>query len=317
MFSSDRLDRGEAISGDFGFYPRLLDVRGDRFEIETLDDHASVVSQVVNSSNVYNGWYYPEAEQQFDIATGSVRDLPYAPRVFGLPKTHMMTVFGDKDKSAIEFAVWSFSFFSGMRMTTTEAGYLDATPVKPGTMVDFVLTQHDLAKAIDLSLAYLDRKRSNPRSLKRVASVIHALFLAQYPRSLPFERFNYLYIALDTCYRIFISEGAKNPARSHASRVQWMCETVGIETPEWAKYDNGSNPELAEVRNNTFHEGLFFDEPLGFSIYGGNNRGVDAPHVELQMEGLVCRLLVAILGASEAEYVRTPIDTRHKFGLDF
>lgn len=74
--------------------------------------------------------------------------------------------------------------------------------------------------------------------------------------------------------------------------------------------------DLATVRNDAIHEALFFDEPLGFAIYGGNTQGLDTGTVMLQMQALVCRLLVAILGKPKICYVLSPVDTRQVQVLD-
>ena len=52
-------------------------------------------------------------------------------------------------------------------------------------------------------------------------------------------------------------------------------------------------------------------EPLGFALHGvGTNK-----NLTLEMEALICRLLVALLGAANADYVRSAITTRQRQGL--
>ena len=68
--------------------------------------------------------------------------------------------------------------------------------------------------------------------------------------------------------------------------------------------------------DDTFHEALFFEEPLGFSIYGSSSEEGCSGNVPLEMTNLVCRLLVALLGKPDAEYVQTPVTTRQIHGLD-
>jgi hypothetical protein len=50
--------------------------------------------------------------------------------VFGLPKTHTISL-GDANTAPgyLEFCMWALSFFLGIRLTTTEAGFLDATAI--------------------------------------------------------------------------------------------------------------------------------------------------------------------------------------------
>ncbi|MDP1699153.1 MAG: hypothetical protein Q8L45_15420 [Xanthomonadaceae bacterium] len=101
-----------------------------------------------------------------------------------------------------------------------------------------------------------------------------------------------------------------------AGRVQWMCEKFDIPVPDWAKNAKATPSSLSVVRNDTFHEALFFDRPLGFSIYGGNQSAPDQINTILQMQALVCRLLVAILGQPGSSYIKTPVDTRQRHALE-
>ena len=66
------------------------------------------------------------------------------------------------------------------------------------------------------------------------------------------------------------------------------------------------------IRNPTLHEGLFMGEPLGFALHGiGTNQ-----NLLLEMEALICRLLVALVGAASTDYVQTPINTRGRYLLE-
>ena len=212
--------------------------------------------------------------------------------------------------------VWCLSFFIGMRLTTTESGFLDATPIQPRKLVDFSLSRCTVADVIELALKYLESERGDSRAPKRIAAVIHVLFLAQYPQNLPFEQFQYLYMALDACFKLVAVKEAQEPRTSHAGRVQWMCEKFDIPVPDWAKNAKATPSSLSVVRNDTFHEALFFDWPLGFSIYGGNRPAPDQINTILQMQALVCRLLVAILGQPGSSYIKSPVDTRQRHALE-
>jgi hypothetical protein len=62
----------------------------------------------------------------------------------------------------------------------------------------------------------------------------------------------------------------------------------------------------------TLHEAPFMNEPLGFAVHGvGSNQ-----NLPLEMQGLVCRLLVALIGVPTASYVTFPVNTRQFYGLD-
>lgn len=299
----------------FGYYPVAYYVTTPEFSIHTLPDHEATVATITSHPDVSKDWIYPGAQQQKDIMSGVVRSMPYSARVFSLPKTHVLTLGKNRSREDLDFVVWCLSFFGGMRLTTAEAGFLDATPIKPGTLVDFILSQCTLADVAQLALDYLDTERGDPRAPKRVAAVVHALFLAQRPQNLPFEEFQYLYMALDACFSLASAKETKKPRVLHAERIKWMCDTFGMPVPQWAASTMPGNTALAPIRNDAFHEALFFDEPLGFAVFGGNQASSDYGSVTLQMQALVCRLVVAILGRPGIDYVRMPVDTRQRYAL--
>ncbi|HHK4224519.1 TPA: hypothetical protein ACQTXI_003008 [Pseudomonas aeruginosa] len=305
------------LSAEFGFYPQLCDLKTERFSIRSHRNLKAIEVDVVADPGVHKDWIYPGAQRSLDFMSGRVRSLPHAARVFGLPKTHVLTLHQSANAGDLEFAVWCLSFFLGIRLTTEEAGFLDATPIKPGKLVDFILGGGcNEADVLELAMNYLHSERDDPRATKRVAAVINALFMSHYPQSLSFEQFQYLYMALDACFKLMVDKQAAKPPTNHSGRVQWMCEQFDMPVPDWAKHSREIPSSLSGVRNNAFHEALFFDEPLGFSIYGGSQPAADSGNTPLQMQALVSRLLVAILGKPGASYVSTPVDTRQRYALD-
>ena len=293
----------------FGYYPERLTVNANGILIRPVADLAKIVTATQDSERIEASWIYAPWPGACDIFSGEVRQLPYAARTFGLPKTHEFEHPAPDDDDHLDFHLWVLSFFTGMRLTATEAGFLDATPLKPATLVDF--NMHNLAKAVDLAEAFWIANRGLRLRTRLVAAVIHALFLAQNPRHLQFERFLYLYTALDACYALAASVAPPIGRRPHTDRIAWLCDKFGMTVPSWARLAASSGVEVATIRNETMHEALFMGEPLGFALHGvGTNS-----NLPLEMEALVCRLLVALLGAPTAEYVRTPITTRQQHGL--
>jgi hypothetical protein len=138
------------------------------------------------------------------------------------------------------------------------------------------------------------------------------LFIGQNPRYLQFEKFLLLYSAFDACFALAKSIRQPKARVTHAKRVTWMCDLFGMATPTWANSAAPGSPEIAILRNTTVHEALFMDEPLGFALHGvGTNR-----NLTLEMGGLICRLLVALLGGAHTDYVRSPVHTRQRYILD-
>lgn len=320
------INQSTSVSTEFGYYPERIEIENERFSVKTLSNLENSIAFVTGHPNTHKDWIYAELQRTENILSGETTTLPYSSRTFKLPKTHVLTLHKSDNIEDIDFVVWCLSFFTGMRLTITEAGFLDATPVKKGKLVDFVLSQCTIEDAIELSLDYLESEHSNFRATKRVKAVIHSLFLAQYPQSLSFERFQYLYMSLDSCYKLIEEKSSPKPNRglSHAARVQWMCEQFNICIPDWAitkkkSKNNGSKlyeaSEISEVRNDTLHEALFFDEPLGFAIYSNNQPDGKQINVILEMQHLICRLLVCILRKSDADYVKSSINDRQRKGL--
>lgn len=303
------------VSAEFGYYPEHIEIENERFSIKTLSNFKGVITAVRGNPNVHKNWIYPGAQQNIDF-NGVTSNRPYNARVFGMDKTHELTLHKSDNMEDIDFVVWCLSFFTGIRLTITEAGFIDATPVKKGQLVDFVLSQCTIEDAIELALDYLEAERDSFRATKRISAAIHALFVAQYPHNLPFERFQYLYMGLDTCYKLIETKADPKPDRRmpHALRIQWMCEQFGICVPEWAVL-LGNGSQISKVRNDTMHEALFFDEPLGFAIYSNNQPDGKQINVILEMQHLICRLLVCILGRSDIDYVKSCINDRQRKGL--
>lgn len=287
------------ISAEFGYYPKIVNVDTERFSVKTLDSFEHSVAQVESSPNVYKYWFY----------AGKIPPE----RVFNLPKTHELTLKNNENNDDLDFVVWCLSFFKGMRLTTKENGFIDATPIQSAKLVDFVPMSDTVKDFINLALDYLESEKDNPLAPKRVAAAIHCLFLAQYPKNLQFEKFHYLYMALDTCYKL-VAAKTKAKSQSHAERVEWTCKQFDIPVPIWATVTKNKSV-ISEIRNNAIHEALFCCEPLGFSLYGTKQKIPNNSNIILEMQNLICRLLVAILGKPKIDYVQTPVNTRQRQGL--
>ncbi|WP_180131066.1 MULTISPECIES: hypothetical protein [unclassified Acinetobacter] len=293
------------LSKKFGFLPENLNITNEYFSIQTLDNLEEKISLISLDSNVYKDWIYAPEAQMMDFMTDKIHILPYKSRIFGLPKTHSLTVF-NLHEAQLEFLLWCLSFFVGMRLSTTEDGFLDATPLKQRKIFDFIVPNSELETALLCLTQYMISLDDDELSFKRISSVVHLLLLAQNPQNLNFEKFNYLYMGLDTCYKIVQNKaGKESRPKSNGHRIQWMCEYFEISVPDWAVLHK-KNSLISEIRNNTFHEALFFDEPLGFAIFKSDSNR----NVLLEMQNLICRFLIAILINPKIDYVKTPLDTR-------
>lgn len=295
---------------EFGYCPELLSISNTLISIQQLPNREKAVVEVSSSPQLEADWIYSGTDEVYQMGVG-MRSLPYARRVFGLPKTHVFQHVACDGRDHIDFHIWALSFFLGMRLTATEAGFVDATPIKPRKLVDFLLVNKSLENSLDVTERFWQTRLTYPDRPKLFSAAVHAFFLAQYPRALQFERFMYLYTSLDACYALASSIQPPQRHPTHAARVEWMCNLFGMPVPIWADTSNTQRPELSVIRNATFHEAIFMGEPLGFALHGvGTNQ-----NLTLEMEALICRLLVALIGADTADYVRTAITTRQTYGL--
>ena len=174
---------------EFGYYPDPLPIKTGPVTISSLPDLEQIANGVRASSSIENNWYYAPPQQVRDLPSREVRERPYPTRVFGLPKTHRIEHTAATNEEHLDFHLWALSFFVGMRLTAaaTENGFLDATPVKPHKLVDFIPVCSSLTHAVELAEDFWNMTRDKPCCAKRFGAAVHALFLSQNPRNLPFE----------------------------------------------------------------------------------------------------------------------------------
>lgn len=294
----------------FGYYPWHLQTAAGAITIESLPDLDDSVAAMDGGDGIDGDWIYAPPQRVSHLG-GGVSERPYSSRVFGLPKTHRIAHAEPDNEDHLVFHLWTLSFFTGMRLTAAEAGYVDATPIKPGKLADFLLINSTLDDAVILAETFWTTHKAEPQCARLIAAAVHALFLGQSPIALQFERFLMLYTAFDACFALAKSIHRPSGIVRHAVRVEWMCGLFGMPVPAWADSAAPSGPEVASLRNESVHEALFMGQPLGFALHGvGTNQ-----NLTLEMEALICRLLVALLGAAGAGYVRSPVNTRQRHGL--
>lgn len=292
------------LSLEFGFLPEPFEIDSGIISIRSLPDRELNVNEVVNRPTVDGRWIYaPILESQ--KSSNPEKGLKFVTkRVFSLPKTHVITHANASNDDHMTFLIWCLSFFKGMRFTATDAGFLDATPLEAGILVDFLPVSDTIESLLQLSERFWVDNFAAQKQAKRFEAAIHALFISQNPRFLQFESFLFLYTALDACYRILKEVRQLTSDIPHSRRVSWLCEELGIDVPIWASSGVGSATTVSAIRNDAIHEALFMGEPLGFALHGiGDNQ-----NLTLEMSHLVCRILVVLLGGGNTDYVRTPVD---------
>lgn len=273
-----------------------------------LPELSQAVAEVEGSELVHKDWIY--APPRIERNWSREEQRPFPSRIFELPRTHLIEHAACDGDDHLTFLLWALSFFTGTRLTATEAGFLDATPIKPGVLVDFVLPARALPAALALADGFWAAQRAAPERRRLFAAAVHALFLGQNPLLLQFERFTLFYTAFDACFTLAKSLHGTKKSVIHAERVAWMCGQFAMPVPAWA--DQGNASQVAILRNAAVHEALFVGEPLGFAVHEPGT-GND---ITLQMQALICRLLVALLGSRGGSYVGSAVDSRQRMLLE-
>jgi hypothetical protein len=308
---SDDANEVTANRTAFGYFPRALDLTVGPVTISTRADFEEAVAGVDENDGREGDWVHAPLQPVAHLGGGTTL-RPYPARIFGLPKTHDIEHSSPSNAEHLDFHVWSLGFFHGMRLTTTEAGFLDATPIKPGVLVDFVLLGGSIPASIALAEDFWTRNMGSPERARLWVAAVHALFMSQNPRHLQFERFLLLYTALDACFALTKSFTPPPKNLPHATRIEWMCDRLAMPVPAWADPNAAGGAKIAALRNPAVHEALFVGEPLGFALHGiGENR-----NLTLEMKALVARLIVALLGARNNDYIRSSTGTRQRQGLN-
>lgn len=298
------------LSLDFGFFPHSLNIDAGNVSIQSRPDLAIIAKNVLSQWNVEKHWFYAPPEETENFVTGAVRTAPYPSRIFSLPKTHTIAHRNADNEAHLIFHLWSLSFFTGLRLTSTEAGFLDATPLKRGMLNDFIPSS--LERSVEIAETFWVENRDRPQQTRRFEAAVHALFLSQYPRALEFEKFLYLYTALDACYAMAAEMQPPTGRLPHSERAAWLCQRFGMNVPTWADPATSGGAEVADMRNEAVHEALYMGEPLGFAVHGVGT----GQNLTFEFRKLICRFLVASIGASDANYIRARVDKAICQGLE-
>jgi hypothetical protein len=243
------------LAADFGFWPVAAGFAVSGVTVVPLSNIDEEIAAVSKSQGVHQGWIYPPSVRQRDFMSGASKELPFPNRVFGLPKTHRIEVSADTPTGLGRFVVWCLGFCVGMRLTETEAGYLDTTPIVAGKLCDFLCHPKELDRAIEPAIRfYVENHRKGKEGIEIIETflaALHTLWLSQNPRLLPFEELHYAYISLDSLWFVAAKMATLSPrATRHSERPQRLAEILCIQQPSW--------PHLSTQRNHTIHQGLFF-----------------------------------------------------------
>ena len=160
----------ETLRKEFGFYPQPLQIKAGSVTVSTLPDIERITSDLLASDDVEANWIYPSTSTAVrELISGKVRERPIPlPRVRVAKDALDRTRGGCTSEDHLEFHISGrCRSFVGMRLTTTEAGFLDATPLKRGQLVDFILLGSSLTRAVELAEIFWTTNLAKPRRAQR------------------------------------------------------------------------------------------------------------------------------------------------------
>jgi hypothetical protein len=272
-----------ATSIEFGYYPHELDFTFNDLKVQTLCSLSDKIEVVRSSEWVESDWLYAPSPE----------NRPYPSRIFGLQKTHVLVGQGLHREEELHFYIWMLSFFAGMRFSYSAMGFLDSTPIVRGKLVDFILAGHGVEKAFEKATLFWRSNSADRQSIHLVIAALNSMYFAQNPKNLQFEEFNYLYFALDACFKLTSKIHGPVAKLCHAKRVEWTCQKLGTIVPAWA---TGSPTTISDLRNAAIHEALF--------------AGASSQNLCLEIRKLICRFLVSLLLGCKSDYVSSCVDDR-------
>jgi hypothetical protein len=295
---------------EFGYYPEFVDLQGQCFRIVTNSELPSKIVAVNSDDGVEENWIYAPQQSSVNFFSGAISRKPYSARVFGLPKTHTLIHQGN-DRLRCRFLIWSFGFLVGMRMSDQDAGFLDGTPIKAGVSNDIVWAADSVIVALNAVDDLYVSSANVSRFHKTVLGAIHSFLLSDLPLLLDYERFLHLYSVFEACFAATRAmEGKVKGFVNHAARIAYVCSKFGIPVPTWA---DPRASVVANQRNSTIHEALFFDEPWGFSVFETVNS--QSGMSLLEMQKLACRVIIGLLGIKASDYLGSSISDRQRHGI--
>lgn len=291
----------------FGFLNEPTDIQwdGGACRISPLAGYPQLVADLGNQTSVHDGWWYPPL-----VKLGARPDGQCKPKTFSLPATHeLVLTCSDASEELANFLIALFGLLKGRRLQRDQWQHFYKAPLG-SKLNDFLASDESIVRALDEALGFW-RSHTADATRKLAFGAMHWHLFAQL-YELQFERFNAQYMALDACAKLalkmkFAGYPGKQP--QHWERASKLCDVTAVPKPVWVNPLTGQQTcALAERRNMLIHEALYGGQPVGFAY------PVDHPNMELELTGLVARVLLSLLGIQNA-YTRSECTTRqyHEF----
>jgi len=199
----------------FGFLPKPLDVSDSDISVRSTADGRAILAEFESDGRVSDGWHEMLVDR------------------YELPSTHKIEVHGSQDDDELKFLILVLGFLHGLRLLPEGWGHLHPASVKTGRFNNFILKESEILPCLMLASNFY-RENRQTRNVKRLLSAITLSHWGQ-TQSLQFDEFNYLYMAIDACWKIFRAIHPAAVQRSghikHPQRPRIMCHILGLSLP--------------------------------------------------------------------------------------
>jgi hypothetical protein len=282
----------------FGFLPRKLEIATSDFTITTVLDWRAHRANLEAGGLVHKGWLYKPRRD----------DAPQPVGRYQLPETHEILSSKYDEPDLQQFIVLALGFLLGLRLLPEGWGHLHGTAIEPGKCNGFMILDKEIIPCL-VSAAEFYLANNQSRNIKRLQSAISLVHWSQGLEQY-FDRFNYLYMAIDACWAVCADVNAPQIAAlgkrriTHPERPVIMQQMLGLKLP--AIFDPNSSITAADIRNDLIHEGLVGDMAIGLSII--------QPHCEHEMREFADKCIIALLGI-KAGYLDTAGGDRQRHAL--
>jgi hypothetical protein len=199
----------------FGFLPKPLDVSDSDISVRSTADGRAILAEFESDGRVSDGWHEMLVDR------------------YELPSTHKIEVHGSQDDDELKFLILVLGFLHGLRLLPEGWVHLHPASVKTGRFNNFILKESEILPCLMLASNFY-RENRQTRNVKRLLSAITLSHWGQ-TQSLQFDEFNYLYMAIDACWKIFRAIHPAAVQRSghikHPQRPRIMCHILGLSLP--------------------------------------------------------------------------------------
>ena len=281
----------------FGILTRPLSLALPKLRIEPLPDLNALVERFRGQSNK-DGHYYPPMSEQvsFPDWPDETRKEPVPQtsrpaQLFRLPPSHSLELLSpcsaDPHSGDAAFVVQLLAYLHGTRLQLTDWQFDSRIPLDSNHHV--WLTRASIERFV--SSAYDNWSAKPPERQLRLTNILY-LHAKAPAYDWTWENFLMEYIVTDAIYDYCSRSYVAIPVE-HAGRIRELCSRLGLWCPPDAPI-----PELVEMRNSLFHEGLWEGEKPGYKITAPSRDRV------FLLRYLNQKLIAAALGGATA-YTRS------------